>query len=63
VLLDVTIGTDGNPENIVVEKSLREDYDTSALEAVRHWQWQPYLLNGEPIKVETTITIVYSMAE
>jgi outer membrane biosynthesis protein TonB len=47
----------------VVEKSLREDYDTSALEAVRHWQWQPYLLNGEPIKVETTITIVYSMAE
>jgi TonB family protein len=63
VLLDVTIGTDGNPENIVVEKSLREDYDTSALEAVRQWQWQPYLLNGEPIKVETTITIVYSMAK
>jgi TonB family protein len=61
VFLDVIIGVDGNPENIVVSKSLREDYDASALEAVRQWQWQPFLLNGEPVEVETTVTITYSM--
>jgi TonB family protein len=61
VLLDVIIGVDGNPENIVVSKSLREDYDASALEAVRQWQWHPFLLNGEPVEVETTVTITYSI--
>jgi TonB family protein len=61
VLLDVIIGADGSPESIVVSKSLREDYDASAQEAVRQWQWQPFLLNGDPVEVETTITITYSM--
>jgi TonB family protein len=60
-LLDVIIGADGSPESIVVSKSLREDYDASAQEAVRQWQWQPFLLNGDPVEVETTITITYSM--
>ena len=29
----------------------------SAVEAVRHWRYRPYLLNGEPIEVETEITL------
>jgi len=24
-------------------------------------QWQPFLLNGEPVEVETTVTITYSI--
>ncbi len=35
----------------------------SALEAVRNWTYQPYLLNGEPTAVETTITVNYSFGE
>ena len=61
VLLAVVIGKDGKPENIRVSKSLRGDYDQSALDAVRQWQWKPYLLNGEPIEVDTTVTVIYSM--
>jgi TonB family protein len=30
-----------------------------ALEAVRHWLYRPYLLNGEPVEVETTINVVF----
>jgi outer membrane biosynthesis protein TonB len=43
-----------------VLKSLRADYDESALEAVKDWTYQPYLINGEPTEVETTITVNYS---
>jgi len=38
VLLDVVVGINGEPENIRVKKSLREDYDKSAIEAVRNWR-------------------------
>jgi TonB family protein len=63
VILRVVIGKDGEPENINVAKSLRGDYDKSALDAVRQWRWQPFLLNGQPIEVETNVTIVYSLAK
>ncbi len=63
VALAVVIGKDGAPQNIRVAESLRSDYDESALDAVKQWRWQPYLLNGEPIEVETTINIIYSIGE
>ncbi len=60
VVLDAIIGKDGKIEKLTVLKSLREDYDKSALDAVRDWEYKPYLLNGEPTEVETTITVTYS---
>ena len=35
----------------------------SALDAVRQWKFKPYLLNGEPTEVETTITVNYHMSD
>ena len=61
VQLEVIIGKTGEPENITVKKSLRDDYDQSAIDAVRNWRWEPYHLNGEPVEVVTTITIVYTL--
>ena len=61
VLLDVVIGKDGQPESIRVAKGPHE-LQESAIDAVRQWRWQPYLLNGEPIEVNTTITVVYTLA-
>ena len=63
VELAVVIGKDGAVESIHVQKSLRADYDRSALDAVKDWRWEPYLLNGEPTEVETTITVNYSMGQ
>jgi TonB family protein len=32
----------------------------SALDAVRTWRYRPYLLNNEPVEVETTINVIFS---
>ena len=61
VVLTVIIGKEGEPENIQVKESLREDYDQSALDAVRQWRWEPYLLNGNPAEVETDVTVIYEI--
>jgi TonB family protein len=61
VILDATIGKDGVPEHLAIQKGPRE-LQQSALDAVRQWRWQPYLLNGEPIEVQTTVTVVYTLA-
>jgi periplasmic protein TonB len=34
---------------------------TSAVEAVKQWRYRPYLLNGEPIEVETEITVNFTL--
>jgi TonB family protein len=61
VLLDVLINKEGVPTNISVQSG-PDGLQKSALDAVHQWRWQPYLLNGEPIDVETTITVTYSLA-
>lgn len=33
----------------------------AALDAIRQWKYRPYLLNGEPVDVETTITIKFHL--
>lgn len=61
VVLDVIVGKTGEVENIRVKKSLREDYDKAAIDAVRNWRWEPFRPTGEPVEVKTTVTIVYSL--
>jgi TonB family protein len=33
----------------------------SAVEAVRQWKYRPYLLNGEPVEIETQITMNFTL--
>jgi periplasmic protein TonB len=33
----------------------------AAIDAVRHWLYKPYLLNGEKVEVDTTINIVFNL--
>ena len=35
----------------------------AALEAVRQWEYKPVLLNGEPVEVDTTIDVVFSLVQ
>jgi periplasmic protein TonB len=35
----------------------------AALDAVSTWRYRPYLLNGEPVDVETTINVVFKLDE
>lgn len=34
----------------------------NAIAAVRQWRYKPYLLNGQPVEVETTITVIFSLS-
>jgi protein TonB len=33
----------------------------NAVEAVRTWRYKPYILNGEPVEVETQITVKFTL--
>jgi protein TonB len=33
----------------------------SAMEAVKSWRYRPYLLNGDPVEVETTVNVVFTL--
>jgi protein TonB len=34
----------------------------AAIDAVKQWKYKPYILNGEPVEVETTITVNFTLA-
>ena len=33
----------------------------NAMDAVRQWRYNPTLLNGEPVEVDTTISVVFTL--
>ena len=62
VVLQATISNTGLIENIRVMSgpSLLQQ---AAVDAVRSWRYKPYLLNGEPVEVETTVNVVFNLGE
>ena len=59
-MLSVIIGEDGNVKNIEVLSGPNE-LQQSSIDAVRQWTYKPYLLNGSPVEVKTTIHVIYSL--
>ena len=60
VVLSAVIGKDGNIKNLRVLSGPSE-LQQSSLDAVRQWTYKPYLLNGDPIEVLTTVHVVYRL--
>jgi TonB family protein len=60
VKLDAVIGKTGAVEQLNVVSG-PEKLQQSALDAVRQWTYKPFLLNGDPVEVKTTISVVYSL--
>jgi len=62
VLLHAVIGMDGSPLSLrVMNTEIDPELVRSALEAVSKWRYSPTLLNGEPIEVDTTITVNFRL--
>ena len=62
VVLQATISTTGAIENLRVisgEPMLQQ----AALDAVSNWRYRPYLLNGQPVEVETTINVIFKLTQ
>jgi len=60
VVLKAIIGKDGGIKELQVVSG-HPILVPSALDAVKQWQYRPYLLNGEPVEVETTITVTFQL--
>ncbi|HVP50998.1 MAG TPA: TonB family protein [Terriglobales bacterium] len=61
VVIQAEISKQGTIENLRV-LSGHPMLVQSALDAVKQWRYKPYLLNGEPVPVETTITVNFTLA-
>lgn len=61
VVLHAIIGKDGTIKELSV-LSGPDQFRESALTAVKQWVYRPYLLNGNPVEVDTTITINYALS-
>jgi periplasmic protein TonB len=62
VVLQATISKSGSIQNLRVISG-HPLLQQAAMDAVRSWRYKPYLLNGEPVEVETTINVVFSLGE
>jgi protein TonB len=61
VVLQAVIGKDGNIQGLKVVSG-HPMLAPSALEAVKQWKYKPYYLNGEPVEVDTTINVNFTLA-
>jgi len=61
VKLHAIIGKNGQVEQLQV-LSGHPLLVQSALDAVKQWRYQPTLLNGEPVEVDTEIDVIFSLA-
>jgi TonB family protein len=61
VILHAIIGRDGHIHSLRPTTFPDPDLVMSALYAVRQWTYKPYLLNGEPTEVDTTITVNFNL--
>lgn len=61
VHMDALIDTDGHIHRLRITEAPDPSLAMSALAAVREWMYKPYLLNGYPVEVETTITVNYNI--
>ncbi len=61
VVLGAIIGTDGKIHDLEVLCSPSESLAAAASEAVSHWEYKPYLLGGQPVEVDTTINVIFTL--
>src|SRR5579862_744351 len=61
VVLQAQISKEGNIENLQLISG-HPMLAPAAIEAVKQWKYKPYLLNGEPVEVETQVQVNFTLA-
>ena len=60
VELRAIIATDGTIQSLEIESGEPIFYQ-SAKDAVSQWRYKPTILNGQPMQIDTHITVIYTM--
>jgi len=61
VEMHARIAIDGTIQSLEIASGDPMFYQ-SALEAVRQWRYRPTALNGQPVEIDTYITVIYTMS-
>jgi protein TonB len=61
VVLMAVIGQDGNVKDVRVESGL-PILARAAIDAVKQWRYKPYVIDGEPVEVDSRITINFTLS-
>jgi protein TonB len=61
VVLLAVIGKDGTVRDVRVESG-SPLLAQAAMDAVKQWRYRPYLLNGEPVEVDSQVTINFNLS-
>jgi protein TonB len=61
VILQAVIGKDGAIQNLHVVSG-HPMLIKAAVDAVQQWRYRPYMLNGEPVEVETQVRVTFTMS-
>jgi periplasmic protein TonB len=61
VLLRAQISKDGSIENLQLISG-HPMLAPAAIEAVKQWKYRPYLLNGEPVEVDTEVVVNFTLS-
>src|ERR1700726_25745 len=61
VVLRAVISKDGSIENLTLVSG-HPMLAPAAIDAVKQWKYKPYLLNGEPVEVDTEVQVNFTLA-
>lgn len=63
VLVDFTVDIEGRVRNAYVIRSLNPAFDDPAIEAVRHWKFEPGMRGERPVPTHMQVPIVFHLDE
>ena len=61
VTLHIIVGKDGHIQSLEVISG-PDELKAAALDAVKQWIYKPYLLNGQPVAVDSLVLINFNLA-
>ncbi|MDE3106315.1 MAG: energy transducer TonB [Acidobacteriota bacterium] len=62
VVLNVVIDQSGNVTSDTVASG-SDPLASAAVSAVSNWTYKPYLVNGAPVAVQTTVTVIFDLGK
>lgn len=62
VILHAIVGTDGKIQDLELVSG-PPLLVKAAMDAVKQWVYQPTLLNGKPVEVDTTVSVVFTLSD
>ena len=61
VVLWLVVDPNGNPQQVKVARSLGMGLDQKAVEAVRHWKFEPAMKDGRPVAVQINVEVNFRL--